>query len=78
MQIIKAPTCPSGNSDQTIDHLLFDCQLLNKERNLLKQSIEKTKNWPTNKRELIGKRFIDFMKCTNEISLDEINVEQNS
>jgi hypothetical protein len=43
-KIINAPTCPCGNSDQNIDHLLFDCQLLNKERNLLKQSIQKTNN----------------------------------
>jgi hypothetical protein len=77
-KIIKAPTCPSGNSDQTIDHLLFYCQPLNKERNLLNQSIQKTNNWPTNKRELVGKHIKYFMKFTNEITLDEINVEQNS
>jgi ribonuclease HI len=77
-KIIKAPTCPCGNSDPNIDHLLFNCELLNKERNLLKQSIQKTNNWPTNKRELIGKHIKDFMKFTNEIPLDEINVEQNS
>ena len=76
-KIIKTPTCPCGSSDQNIDHLLFDCQLLNKERNLLKQSIQKTNNWPTNKRELIGKHIKIFMKFTKEISLDEINVEQN-
>ena len=76
-KIIKAPTCPCGNRDKNIDHLLFDCQLLNKERNLLKHSIQKTKNWPTNKRELIGKHIKNFMKFTNEITLNEINVEQN-
>jgi hypothetical protein len=77
-KIIKTPTCPCGNSDQNTDQLLFDCQLLNKERNLLKQSIQKTNSWPTNKRELIGKHIKDFMKFTNEITLDEINVEHNS
>jgi hypothetical protein len=76
-KIIKTPTRPCVNSDQTVDHLLLDCQLLNKERNLLKQSVQKT-NWPTNKRELIEKHIKDFMKFTNEIHLDEINVEQNS
>jgi hypothetical protein len=77
-KIIKTPTCPCGNRDQTIDHLLYDCQLLNKERNLLKQSIQKTNNWPPKKRELIGKHIKDFIKFTNEITLDEINAEQNS
>jgi hypothetical protein len=28
--------------------------------------------------ELIGKHIKDFMKFTNEIPVDEINVEQNS
>jgi len=36
-KIIKAPTCPCGNSDHNIDNLLLDCHLLNKERNTLKQ-----------------------------------------
>ena len=78
-KIIKAPTCHCGNSDQNIDHLLFDCQLLNKERrNILKRSIQKTKDWPTNKRELIRKHIKEFMNFTNKIPLDEINVKQNS
>jgi len=77
-KIIKAPTCHCGNSDQNIDHLLFDCQLLNKERrNILKRSIQKTKDWPTNKRELIRKHIKEFMNFTNKIPLDEINVKQN-
>jgi len=31
-KIIEAPTCPCGTRDQNIDHLLFECELLNKER----------------------------------------------
>jgi len=31
-KIIKAPTCPCGNSDQNIDNLIFECNLLNKEK----------------------------------------------
>jgi len=26
-KIIKAPTCPCGNSDQKINHLIFECNL---------------------------------------------------
>jgi hypothetical protein len=75
-KIINSPTCPCGNRDQTIDHLLYDCQLLNKERNILKQSIQKTTNWPPKKSELTGKYIKDFIKFTKEIPLDEINAEQ--
>ena len=31
-KIIQTPICPCGTKDQTIDHLLFECELLNKER----------------------------------------------
>jgi len=77
-KIINAPTCPCGNSDQNIDHVILECKLLNKERNILKQSILKTNDWPTNKRDLIKKHIKDFMKFTNTIPLDEINAEHNN
>jgi len=53
-------------------------QNLNKERNILKQSVLKTNDWSTNKRDLIKKHIKDFMKVTNKIPLDGINAEQNS
>jgi hypothetical protein len=30
-KIIETSTCPCGNKDQTIDHLLFECELLQKD-----------------------------------------------
>jgi len=75
-KIIKTPICPCENRDQNIDHLIFQCKLLNMERNALKQSILKTNDWPTSKRDLI-KKHKEFMKFTNVIPLDEINAEQN-
>ena len=36
-KITETPTCPSGTKDQTTDHLLFECELLNKERDNLYQ-----------------------------------------
>ena len=72
-KIIKAPTCPCGNRDQNIDHIILECKLLNKGRNILKQSILKTNDWPTNRRDLIKKHIKYFMKFTNTIPLDGIN-----
>ena len=77
-QINKNPHLPCGNSDQNIDHLIFECKLLNNERNTLKQSILKTNDWPTSKRDLIKRHIKEFMKFTNATPLDEINAEQNS
>jgi hypothetical protein len=56
-KIIEAPTCPCGTRDQDTDHLLFECKLLNKERNILKQAILKTNNWSTSKWDLLRKYF---------------------
>jgi len=77
-KLIKTPICPCGNSGQNIDHLMFECKLLNKERNALKQSILKTNDWPTSERDLIKRHIKEFMKFTNATHLDEINAEQNS
>jgi len=30
-KILKTPTCLCGTKDQTIDHLLYECELLRKE-----------------------------------------------
>jgi len=68
-KIIEAPTCPCGTTDQTTDHLIFECELLNKKRDILKLSVLKTNDWPTNKRELIRKYFKEFTKFINEIPL---------
>jgi len=56
-KIIKTPICPCENSDQNIDHLIFECKLLNRERNALKQSILKTNDWATSKGDLIRKHI---------------------
>jgi hypothetical protein len=34
-KIIDTPVCPCSTTDQTTDHLLFECELLNKERDKL-------------------------------------------
>ena len=73
-KIIEVPTCPCGTRDQTTAHLLFECKLLNKERSILKLSVLKTNDWPTNKRNLIRKYFKEFTKFINKIPFDEINV----
>ena len=72
-KIIEAPTCPCGTRDQTTDHLLFECELLNKGRDILKLSVLKTKDWPTNKTNLKRKYFKEFKKFVHEIPLDKLN-----
>jgi hypothetical protein len=72
-KIIETPVCPCSSTDQTIDHLLFECELLNKERDQLISTILKTDVWPISKNKLIRKHFKIFAKFTNEISFDKLN-----
>jgi len=70
---IETPTCPCGTKDQTIDHLLFESELLNKGTDSLKSTVLKTDIWPISKNRLIRKHFKIFAKFTNEISFNKLN-----
>jgi hypothetical protein len=72
-KIIETPACPCGTKDQTVDHLLFECELLNKERDSLVSTVLKTDVWPLSKNELIRKHNKIFAKFTNGIAFDKLN-----
>jgi hypothetical protein len=57
-KIIESPTCPCGKAEQTINHLLFQCELLGKERDKLISGVSKTDNWPLSKSRLIHEHFL--------------------
>jgi len=76
-KIIETPACPCGTKEQRIDHLLFECELLNKERYILKSTVLKKDIWPISKNGLIRKHFKIFAKFTNEISFDKLNEVSN-
>jgi hypothetical protein len=52
-KIIETPIGPCGTKDQTIGHLLFECELLNKEIHRLILTVSKTDVRPISKNELI-------------------------
>ena len=72
-KITETPTCPCGTNDQTTDHLLFECELLNKGRDNLISTVLTTDVWPISKNDLIRKHLKIFAKFTNEISFDKLN-----
>ena len=49
------PTCSCKRGEQTIDHIIFDCELVEKERDRLKAAVLRSENWPVNKHTLINK-----------------------
>ena len=73
VKIIESPTCPCVTTEQTIDHLIFQCELLGKERDKLISGVSKTDNWPLSKNRLISEHFKSFSKFIHEISLEKLN-----
>jgi len=47
--------CPCKIGEQTTDRILYDCDLVNQERDKLKGEILRTENWPVSKDTLINK-----------------------
>jgi len=60
-----------------MDHLLYECELLNKERDSLISTVLQTDVWPVSKKTLIRKYFKIFVKFTNEISFNKLNEVSN-
>jgi hypothetical protein len=53
--------------------MLYECELLNKERDNLISTVLKTDVWPISKNDLIRKHLKILAKFTNEISFDKFN-----
>jgi hypothetical protein len=60
-------SCKSG--EQTVDHILFHCKLLEQERDRLKAAVLRSENWPVSKNKLINKYNKKFNISTNNIFL---------
>jgi len=48
-KIIQSPECVCTHGDQTADHLIFDCDILDKERGKLISHTSREEDWPVRK-----------------------------
>ena len=48
--IIENSMCPYNKSEQSVDHILYECDLVKKERIILIKDIQKTEKWPVTKK----------------------------
>jgi hypothetical protein len=72
-KISSSPTCPCGETGQAIDHLLYECDLVTTQRDILRSRITKSESWPTSKHILITKYYKVFIRFTNQISFDNLH-----
>jgi hypothetical protein len=67
------PTCLCKKSPQTADRLLWECELLRKQRQVLRNSVMKVDgNWPITNSELANKYTKFFQKFVNTINLENL------
>jgi hypothetical protein len=72
-KLIDSATCPCrDNNDQTIDHILYECEILKTQTDSLRLTVSKTDSWPANKCTLISRYYSEFKKFINQISFDEL------
>jgi hypothetical protein len=71
LKIIEDPTCLCKMSPQTTDHLLWECELLRKKRQILRNSIMQAGgNCPITNSDLTNKYTKLFQKFLNTINFD--------
>ena len=72
-KIIEDSTCLSKMSPQTADHLLWECELLRKQIQVLINSIVKAGgNWPITNSDIANKYAKFFQKFVNTIDFETL------
>jgi hypothetical protein len=69
-KLLDLATCVCKKGDQTIDHLLYQCTLLQIHTELLERNILNNGNWAASKQELITKNQNSFIKFINSIDFE--------
>jgi hypothetical protein len=73
LKIVGSPECPCKHGIQTVDHLIFECNMLRNERVALKTSVIKAGNWQVNKSELTNRYLKQLIRYINSMDLEKIN-----
>jgi hypothetical protein len=71
-KIIESPECPCDGGNQTVDHLIYDCTKLQREREKLISRVTKQDNWPVNKSDLVNKHIKHFLQSANSIDFEKV------
>jgi len=71
-KIIQSPECICKHGDQTTDHLIYDCEILDKEREKLIAYTSREEDWPVRKCELVKKYLKQFTTYANCIDFEKL------
>jgi hypothetical protein len=73
LKIIRFPECPYKHGIQTVDHLIFQCNRLKNEREILESSVLKEGGWPASKSELTNRNLKQLIRYVNSMDFVKIN-----
>jgi hypothetical protein len=62
--------CVCQQGDQTVDHLLYHCILIESQRRILRKIVTKNGQWPANKHELITKHLEPLLTYIESIDFE--------
>ena len=71
-KITDSSECPCGTGNQTVEHLIYECPKLKRQREVLIRNIAKQDTWPKEKSELMNKYLKYFTQFTNSIDFDKL------
>jgi hypothetical protein len=71
-EIIEFPECPCDGGNQTLDHLIYDCTKLQREREKPISNVSKQDNWPVNGSDLVNKQIKLFAQFVNSIDFEKL------
>jgi len=71
-KIIQSPECICKHGDQTTDHLIYDRETLDKEREKLIAYSSREEDWPVQKCELVNKYLKQFTTFAKSIDFEKM------
>ena len=71
-KILENVACACEQGDQTIDHLLYHCPLLEPKRQAMKRNATNAGHWPASKQDLIMKHRDSFLTFLESIDFDQL------
>ena len=71
-KILENATCPCEKGDQTIDHLLYHCPLLESKRQVMKKNATNAGHWPASKQDLTMKHRDSFLTSVESTDFDQL------
>jgi hypothetical protein len=71
-KIIESLQCPCDGGNQTVDHILYDCIKLQREKEKLIHNLSNQDSWPLKKSVLVKKHMKHFIQFVNSIDFEKL------